>query len=520
MSTPITSIDLEGEKDLQDLDIPNVYKRMGPIGEEMKAAGQIKSPVRTITVLSQQDNLAEQLARSAREAKEMICVSSFLIQDSAFIQELLRASARGVRCYVLTAREQELLSSPEELGERREKIIEEHKKLLDSLAGKVLVRTSEHFHAKFALFDPKGRSPSGMMSTCNLVQDAMAGENVELALTLTSLEVKSFYLQFVEAFWQEAKHELLVPGKLGTVGRTSFGEAVPRQKPTHPATYKGVNGIRETAIRMIDNARRSITIGAWSYGEGHEVVEALEKKTREGIDVTVFVRPTDANTKALLPLLGSSCKIYGGDRMHAKFLLVDSDVGLVTTANFSPKGLDEGFEVGALLDTEATRRLESAISSLGPAKGWELCKKASLRDCPGNDVLVFDAGSGQLRKVTIEEEPFPGNVPQWTAPGLVEMREHKLDLKAFASPNTPTSKKLFRKARIRQKISPPSLPKDVSPLDEALDGLPVFQDKAKKMVGLSNWEDYDRVRDDAIRNGIVLVYASPKTLEKMAERKV
>ena len=74
---------------------------------------------------------------SRDQAKEMICFSTFLIQESWVTDALLKAADRGVNVYLLTAREEELNKLDEDMREFEKQIIPEHKKLLDSMAGKI-----------------------------------------------------------------------------------------------------------------------------------------------------------------------------------------------------------------------------------------------------------------------------------------------------------------------------------------------------------------------------------------------
>ncbi|WP_292421897.1 hypothetical protein, partial [Methanoregula sp.] len=77
----------------------------------------------------------------------MICVSSFLIQKSRFTEALIEAAERGVAVFLLTARDEDLRKPSDEMMEGERERIEDHIALLKNLAGKVLVRTCDSFHA-------------------------------------------------------------------------------------------------------------------------------------------------------------------------------------------------------------------------------------------------------------------------------------------------------------------------------------------------------------------------------------
>lgn len=159
MKGPITPRSLEMRLDLGAEVIRDIWVDRGqdrPVGPLSKRVGN-----RVMFVTSSTTNLDDVLQKMADKTSDTICVSSFLIQEGRFTDAMLRAVRRGVRSYILTAREEELKMSPEELGEKKGEAIEGHKRLLDAFAGKVLVRTAPHFHAKFVLFDPLGKEPRG-----------------------------------------------------------------------------------------------------------------------------------------------------------------------------------------------------------------------------------------------------------------------------------------------------------------------------------------------------------------------
>lgn len=519
MKTPIEPIVVEEDRDLQDFQLRNAWVRTNRPQEGM--APSVRIDGREVCVLSPEQELSAKLAEMAARAKDVICVSSFLIQKSAFTDELLKAAGRGVHCYLLTAQKKDLMAASDDLTDHDKGLVEEHKKLLDELAGKVNVRTSEHFHAKFALFDPKGSNPWGIMSTSNLVLDAMRGKNLELSVTLTSREVRSFYRQFVRGFWLEAKHELRLGGVLKAVGRPPFQTDPGQGHLGHPATCGGCTTLREEILKIIDQAEKSITIGAWSFGPGYDVVNALEGKARKGLKVRVLCRTSDLNTKALFNLLESGATVYGEDRMHAKFLVADGEKGLIMTSNFGPLGLDSGFEVAVALGQAESGKVEDMVLGLAPSLGWELRWKAALRDCPDGEVQIYDQASGTLRKAEVSPEKFKKILNPIRAGDLRTMRSMPLNDRSFKSPNSPQAKKLYRAAELKQRIEVPVPPNDALSSEEYVVGFPVFiVDKGKeRAVAVSTWEDLDEVLKAGVDDSIQLLYATPSKLESIARGK-
>lgn len=519
MSKPIEPIVLEAEKDLQDTVITNAWVRTG--GQQRGPVPPVRVGSREVCVLSPEQELTAKLAEMARRAKDIICVSSFLIQRSDFTDEMLKAAARGVRCYLLTAQKKDLVAASDDLTDYEKGLVEEHKKLLDELAGKVNVRTSDHFHAKFALFDPKDKHPWGVMSTSNLVVEAMKGKNLELSVSLTSREVRSFYQQFVRGFWQEASHELRPAGVLKAVGKPPIGMDLGQGGLSHPATCRGGNTLRDEILGYIDQATKSITIGAWSFQPGYSVARALEAKAKKGVKVRVLCRTSEMNTKALLQVLENGASVHGEDRMHAKFLVVDGERGLIMTSNFGPLGLDSGFEAAVRLSPEECGRVEDMLLGLAPILGWELRSRTALKGCPDGEIQVYDPGVGVLRKAEITPERFRKNIETVKATDLRAMRAMTLDDRSFRSPNAPNSSKLYRTAELRQRVEPPSLPGDMAATGEVIAGLPEFADKGGKnrAVATSTWEDLDAALGAGLDGSVRVLYAPQQRLDSAAKAK-
>jgi phosphatidylserine/phosphatidylglycerophosphate/cardiolipin synthase-like enzyme len=333
-----------------------------------------------------------------------MCVSSFLIQEGRFTDAMLRAVRRGVRSYILTAREEELKMSPEELGEKKGEAIESHKRLLDAFAGKVLVRTAPHFHAKFALFDPLGEEPKGVLATCNLTQGAMAGSNIEIAMTLTEAEIRSLFIQFLQGFWNESHHELIrKDGRLHELTHGGFEGRVPVGEIAHPCTYSGANGIRDMAIELITGAKRELILGAWSFVADHRVLKEVQAALDRGVKVRILARPTRENTLALSALSTNGATVVGFHKQfHAKFLMTENG-GLLSSANWTKRGLDEGFEAGMALKSADAVAARELIDELVASGGLELRGSTSIKDIPNGRHLQSQKEAKEL--VSINERP-------------------------------------------------------------------------------------------------------------------
>ena len=100
------------------------------------------------------NELHRTLVDAVGRAQEVVLAASFLLADEALANAFLEASRRGVRVYVLTASENRIATIGRDDDAFEARMIKEHKQLLDTLAGNVLLRSAGHFHAKFLIIDP------------------------------------------------------------------------------------------------------------------------------------------------------------------------------------------------------------------------------------------------------------------------------------------------------------------------------------------------------------------------------
>ncbi len=149
--------------------------------------GLIKGSNR-LTVTGPDGQLRKKLIELIQSCQQMVCISSFLLADREIIEAVIEISKTGRRAYILTASEVQLRNESKTDSEFDQSRLIEHLKILDSLAGKVLVRTGENFHSKFLLVDPTGNHPKGFLLTANLTSEALL-RNVELGIELSPAEL-------------------------------------------------------------------------------------------------------------------------------------------------------------------------------------------------------------------------------------------------------------------------------------------------------------------------------------------
>ena len=301
------------------------------------------------------DKILTQKIRSIiSEAREFICMSSFIIQDSEITDEIKRCYKRGVRVYILTSAEVYANDTVEEIEGTVEERKAASRKLLVDLGGRTLIKTGENLHSKFIISDPLSK-PRGMMFTANLTVRAIT-ENLELAVELSEKGVLELYRQFLTGFWVVAARTLSLSGDTGDSLKTAKKYPEFAGGDYFPQEIRWTIGnqclIKDDIMDAIASARESVSLSAWTIEVSHPVAKSLLEKASEGIKVTIFTRPHLANLEFINEIVKKGGKVYCHPLLHAKSLIVDSRYGLVMTANVAKLGLDEGFETGVILSTK------------------------------------------------------------------------------------------------------------------------------------------------------------------------
>lgn len=340
--------------------------------------------------------LAEEVVSMIEAAREKVVLASFLFADLAIEDALLRAFRRGVRVYVLIASEARL-GKEEPDGEFEKRVLEEHKSMLDRLAGYVLFRSAPHFHAKVIVTDPENE-PRGLLLTCNLTKDALE-RNEEMAVQLTPSEVQLVTTYLKWAMWESAEHELLERGRFKSV--RALGSVVhPNDGGAVISTTSESNTIRDVMLRQIDQASSEIIICSFGWEEKHEVVRRLCSKAEQGVSVTVLARIRLAAMPALAALASAGARVLGFKWLHAKAMWTDTGRAVVMSANLERYGLDQGFELGVLMDDARVQGVRDQLMRWSGEAQWVFERSPSIGDSVGQ-VRVWRGG--RLEDMQIEE---------------------------------------------------------------------------------------------------------------------
>jgi len=456
----------------------------------------VSTSTRKIIVPDQDEKLIDELCDIAKSAKTMICVSSFLIQKTRFTDTLIEAAHRGVAVFLLTAREEDLKKPSDEMMELERARIDEHIALLKKLAGNVLVRTSDSFHAKYCLSDPHSSEPRGVLMTCNANLDPMIGKNREIAVTLTKEEIMGLFSHFLHGFWDMADHELLkFGGNFRGVNRN--GRDMVDIGTVHiPATWKNGTTLQSQVLDCIRDARRQLLITAWSFDPDHGTITAISDALDRGVKVRIMTKPTPKTSRALVILAGKGAEILGHDRFHAKIVLADGKKGIIMTANFTKLGLDTGFEAGIIIDEGDATTIAGIIPLFSSVCDWRFSSKTTRGNVSGTVLRLkentpdFDSFE-VVSEDTIDIQPLSVSSLTDIPDELISDNDLSKAMKSrFAG-------KMVKKIVARRQVNLPTLPKDVKEQKRDDVKLPVYQNKKGTYIVVSKWEEYSLAKETA-----------------------
>jgi phosphatidylserine/phosphatidylglycerophosphate/cardiolipin synthase-like enzyme len=124
--------------------------------------------------------------------------------------------------------------------------------------------------------------------------------------------------------------------------------------------------------RIVRAARQSVTAATYNFHDSSQMWNALKEASEQpGVVVIVYVDADKAdadNVKAQLPraTIYRSAELPTGKRVvsHAKFIVVDHDLLLITSANFSYSAENRNVEFGLLVrDSALAESVEATMTS-------------------------------------------------------------------------------------------------------------------------------------------------------------
>jgi phosphatidylserine/phosphatidylglycerophosphate/cardiolipin synthase-like enzyme len=392
----------------------------------------------------EQKTLFYKIINAIDKAQEFICLQSFLIQDSAIIDSLLKAVERKVKVFVLSSAEARL---KDKIEEETDFIKANYIQLIDKkFKNHFIHRTAENFHAKYILIDPK-TNPKGFVCTNNFTENGFV-KNPELAVELNNEQCEELFKVFVYHFWEHSTDE--------QTATTEFEKVKPANKfslsklnnihLTSPNSE--LNTLNEVLINAVKNANKSISFSTFQLEKNTELIKTILEKTKQGIEVTLFCRPTEKQfNEQLKELLEAGVQIYFHILIHAKSMLIDENIGFVFTANLTDNGLEKGLEVGIKLNEQQTADLNKIQTNWKKDFQSKATKTANIKDL--KELELFK--DGKLTKKILLDDSKEEKRKTIKVSDLLSFFNQKPELKD----NSTKSLKLKLTAEIE------SLPKDI-----------------------------------------------------------
>lgn len=392
----------------------------------------------------EQKTLFSKIISAIDKAQEFVCLQSFLIQDSALINSLLKAVERKVKVFVLSSAEARL---KDRIEEETDFIKANYIQLIDKKFRNHFVhRTAENFHAKYILIDPK-TNPKGFICTNNFTENGFS-KNPELAVELNKEQCEELFKVFVYHFWEHSTDE--------QTATTEFEKVKPANKFSLSKLYNllltspnsELNTLNEALKNAVRNGKKSISLSTFQLDKNTELIKTILEKAKQGIEVMLFCRPTEKQfNEQLKDLLEAGVQIYFHSLIHAKSLLIDENIGFVFTANLTDNGLEKGLEVGVKLNEQQTADLQKIHTNWKKDFQSKAIRIANIKDL--KELEVFKVG--KLTKKILLDDSKEEKRKTIKVSGLLSFFNQKPELKD----NSTKSLKLRLTAEIE------SLPKDI-----------------------------------------------------------
>jgi len=329
--------------------------------------------------------LFSKIIKAIESAKQIICLQSFLIQDTAIIDALLKAvEEREVKVFVLSSAEARL---KETIEEEEDFIKANYIHLLDSkFKNHFIHRTAENFHGKYILIDPTTK-PKGFVCTNNFTENGFT-KNPELAVELNNEQCEELYKVFVYHFWEHSTDEQTATNEFAKVKPVNKFLLPKLETILLTSPNSKSNSLNKSLLVTVKNAKKSISFSTFQIDKNIELVKAIADKAKQNISVTLFCRPIEKQfNEQLKELLEAGVQIYFHPLTHSKSLLIDNKYGFVFTANFIANGLDNGFEVGVKLNEEQSKDLSTIHQSWQDNFPAKAIKVANVKDL--KEIQVF-----------------------------------------------------------------------------------------------------------------------------------
>ncbi len=481
-----------------DLLFPSLWIKRNPI----KKMG-VTHPEKNIWAIEPQRIAANELIQSIDRAQNVVCLCSFILSDPSVINAILRASERGVRVYALTTTKEFNQKLSEMDPDYKKERYNKHIEMLNTLAGRVLLRLAEFFHAKFLLVDPQDQNSSqGFISTANFTEEALS-DRVELVKRLSKSQIQDCFTIFKSAFWSAAQYEIFEPE------RAENAQKFPQMQPPSLAaskdflwTLKETCVLRDYLTSYLTTDAGDLFIAAYGFDLNHTLIENIGTLLDKGRNICIFTRLRETQIEVLTKLRKRGAKILGHEGEHAKFVIPVKKTapGCMFTANFTTLGMDGGFEIGVLLDPSESDGLREICSDWQKNFPYEFQTDTNIAVLRNKQEIRI-LNSENFEDFIIEDEKVQ-DLGVLTVRDLRELKEYNLESQNF--PFT-VNRTIYKQVRVKAQLIAPIMPPNAVEV-ETRKNIPIFKLNKKNFVGVQKPSEIPAALDIAKQFNAQIVF--------------
>lgn len=353
------------ESSIRNRELSDIYPEMKGYEDlvlyNLQTTGAVLSDDNGVEILIDGKEKFRRLFADLEGAKRSIHIQYYIIKDDeifAQMEEILKRKVKqGVEVRVLF----DAMGCRTMSHKRWQRLEEEGietAEFFPAIFGRLQLRINYRNHRKIVVVDGETAYVGGFNVAREYVGlDEKFGYWRDTHMRITGTAVQSLQARFI-LDWNYAnrKHSIAFEPYFAESGRLP-GTGVPVQIiSSGPDTHD--KSIRDTYLRMIHKADKSIYIQTPYFIPDEAIFSALLIAARSGIEVNImipckpdhpFVYWATYSYVGELVLAGANCYTYNNGFIHAKGMIVDEEVLCYGTANMDIRSFSLNFEVNAVI---------------------------------------------------------------------------------------------------------------------------------------------------------------------------
>ena len=291
------------------------------------------------------------------QAKRSVALGTFLYGHP----DLIGWVPEGCRAYVAIGEADLQVTKSDSLADPG-KYTWTRNELMKQASGHCLLRVIPGHHMKYVLVDPFTDAAAGLLLTCNLTPSGVdVGQahlarvsSHEMSVELSSAECADLAELSKFTLFGAPKVREFTKGGLDPVTPLNMELAKPGELLINGY---GLTSLSEELISLIESSKSSVSLCTYALDVESPAFQSLAGLVSKGKKVVVMLNKSAANQRAYADLISMGVKAHMIERMHAKAVLVDDCMGIISTANFCKQGMAEGVNIGARCDQTKPDRL-------------------------------------------------------------------------------------------------------------------------------------------------------------------